>query len=374
MTEDSKVHPAPAPVTMGKTKTGLWKKCLGFAGILLVVLFVGGMVGMTQFMTLEDTRIKDIGFLITGGSAGGMMDQGIYTTEIFLPSEKLSCRFPNLPLVSADHSLTSLASSDHTVTSSIKDTLLCGGRETNMNCQLWTGERWKVVSSPLLQRRWKHAAWPTETGVLLIGGATRREKSTEHLFWNGSHWEAQEQFRLEYSSQSSCLIDDETSFLLVGGWQEEYQHEAHRRVTRYDINGFVEDLPSLNRDRYNSGCSSFTADNNKKTYLVTGGGGLWGLTDTTEILEKDSSSWTIVESAELAIPMFGMRSVKLEDAIFMIGGEDRFGNKQTSILKFNQKRMSWTKFGNTMMLRSCHAVAVVKITNDNYNDYCAQKE
>ena len=61
MTEDSKVHPAPAPVTMGKTKTGLWKKCLGFAGILLVVLFVGGMVGMTQFMTLEDTRIKDIG-------------------------------------------------------------------------------------------------------------------------------------------------------------------------------------------------------------------------------------------------------------------------------------------------------------------------
>ena len=56
------------------------------------------------------------------------------------------------------------------------------------------------------------------------------------------------------------------------------------------------------------------------------------------------------------------------------GGEDRFGNKQTSILKFNQKRMSWTKFGNTMMLRSCHAVAVVKITNDNYNDFCAQKE
>ena len=62
----------------------------------------------------------------------------------------------------------------------------------------------------------------------------------------------------------SCLIDDETSFLLLGGWQEEYQHEAHRRVTRYDIKGFLEDLPRLTRDRYNSGCSSYTADNNKK--------------------------------------------------------------------------------------------------------------
>ena len=33
----------------------------------------------------------------------------------------------------------------------------------------------------------------------------------------------------------SCLIDDETSFLLVGGWQGEYKEEAHRRVTRYTI-------------------------------------------------------------------------------------------------------------------------------------------
>ena len=31
----------------------------------------------------------------------------------------------------------------------------------------------------------------------------------------------------------SCLIDDETSFLLLGGWQGEYKEEAHRRVTRY---------------------------------------------------------------------------------------------------------------------------------------------
>ena len=56
-----------------------------------------------------------------------------------------------------------------------------------------------------------------------------------------------------------------------------------------------------------------------QTYLVTGGGGVEGLTATTEILEKDSSSWRIVETAELGIPLFGMRGVKLDSKIYMIG-------------------------------------------------------
>ena len=52
---------------------------------------------------------------------------------------------------------------------------------------------------------------------------------------------------------------------------------------------------------------------------MTGGGGVEGLTATTEILEKDSSSWRIVETAELGIPLFGMRGVKLDSKIYMIG-------------------------------------------------------
>ena len=33
----------------------------------------------------QSSTNKIAGFLITGGSAGGMMDQGTYTAEIFLP-------------------------------------------------------------------------------------------------------------------------------------------------------------------------------------------------------------------------------------------------------------------------------------------------
>ena len=58
----------------------------------------------------------------------------------------------------------------------------------------------------------------------------------------------------------------------------------------------------------------------------------------------------------------------------LLGGEDRFGNKQNTILQFIPENMNWKKIGTTLMVRSCHAVAVVKITNDNYNQYCVQKE
>ena len=33
----------------------------------------------------DSTVVPITGLLITGGSAGGMMDQGTYTTELFLP-------------------------------------------------------------------------------------------------------------------------------------------------------------------------------------------------------------------------------------------------------------------------------------------------
>ena len=62
MTEETKVHPAdPAPANAVWKKTGQWPKYLGMAGILLAIMFVGGMVGTTYFLTQTDTRIKDVG-------------------------------------------------------------------------------------------------------------------------------------------------------------------------------------------------------------------------------------------------------------------------------------------------------------------------
>ena len=83
---------------------------------------------------------------------------------------------------------------------------------------------------------------------------------------------------------SACLIDDTTSFILLGGWQSETVTGAHTRVTRYstvqystvqytrltryNLHGFVEDLPRLNIQRYNSGCSHYNSDGKKVESII----------------------------------------------------------------------------------------------------------
>ena len=64
-----------------------------------------------------------------------------------------------------------------------------------------------------------------------------------------------------FSLSSACIIDEEDSFILVGGWQGE--GKDHRRVSRYDFGGFEKDLPSLNIARHNSGCAYYLTNNRK---------------------------------------------------------------------------------------------------------------
>ena len=43
---------------------------------------------------------------------------------------------------------------------------------------------------------------------------------------------------------------------------------------------------------------------------------------------------------------------------------------QNSILELETLTMTWTNVGNTLAVRSDPAVAVMKLTNRNYKDYC----
>ena len=56
----------------------------------------------------------------------------------------------------------------------------------------------------------------------------------------------------------SCLIDEGNTFLLTGGYKS-------GTVSRYNINGWVEDLDDLITARYGHGCSQFT---NRDGYKV----------------------------------------------------------------------------------------------------------
>lgn len=51
----------------------------------------------------------------------------------------------------------------------------------------------------------------------------------------------------------SCLIDEGETFVLTGG----YDSGAVSTVSRYNINGWVEDLDDLITGRYQHGCTQY---------------------------------------------------------------------------------------------------------------------
>ena len=60
---------------------------------------------------------------------------------------------------------------------------------------------------------------------------------------------------------SSCLIDEGQTFLLTGGT---YSMET---VSRYNINGWLEDLDNLNTGRRLHGCTQYTNNDGVKVIM-----------------------------------------------------------------------------------------------------------
>ena len=60
----------------------------------------------------------------------------------------------------------------------------------------------------------------------------------------------------------SCLIDEGETFLLTGGT---YSMET---VSRYDINGWLEDLDNLNTGRFDHGCTKYTNNDGVKVRMI----------------------------------------------------------------------------------------------------------
>ena len=48
----------------------------------------------------------------------------------------------------------------------------------------------------------------------------------------------------------------------------QYSTVQYTRLTRYNLHGFVEDLPRLNIQRYNSGCSHYNSDGKKVESII----------------------------------------------------------------------------------------------------------
>ena len=90
-------------------------------------------------------------------------------------------------------------------------------------------------------------------------------------------------------------------------------------ATKYNLNGWMEDLPALNIGRQNHACAWLRDDGGTLVYLVTGG---WQRTDqqpisSTEMLSSGSSQWTL--TSPLPYSISGLRAVTLDNIPFLFG-------------------------------------------------------
>ena len=108
---------------------------------------------------------KGVAFLMTGGGSGDTRQ----STEIYNPSIDLGCSLPNLP--------------DRRIYHTQSENLLCGGWDGSNRvsiCWTWDSKSgaWTQTHS-LNTGRNKHVAWPTPSGVYLLGGSTDDDGTTD---------------------------------------------------------------------------------------------------------------------------------------------------------------------------------------------------
>ena len=89
-------------------------------------------------------------------------------------------------------------------------------------------------------------------------------------------------------------------------------------VQRYNKDGFIETLPSLNEGRFHHGCASYLK-NDKKVYIVTGGrpSAIEDFISTTEILMEGNTKWKLV--GLLPEGLFAGRIATVDNRVFFLG-------------------------------------------------------
>ena len=124
-------------------------------------------------MSLDTTPLLVSGVLITGG----FYTSPLRSTEIYNPITKTTCSLPQIPEYRRYHTQ--------------DGDLTCGGGKygssTNATCVKWnrTSGTW-TQSHTLRHKRWQHVSWETASGVYLIGGDIRDNRTSEKVKSDGS--------------------------------------------------------------------------------------------------------------------------------------------------------------------------------------------
>jgi len=279
------------------------------------------------------------GILISGG-------YGTFSSvEVFIPSTGLSCSLPNLTDIRYGHTMASLT--------------ICGGGES-LSCLSFSSGEW-VTSHTLLEERAYHTSWETEQGVVLMGGDTSGDTS-DIVPVAGE--QAEPAFAMEYDTSNACAMADLTSdsVIVTGGYN------TMHNVSRYDLLGWVEDLPPLLNGRTDHGCGAYMKEDGSQVFLVAGGYGN-GFNDhkSVEVLTADSPTWT--HTTHLPSAVYGLRGVTVANILYMTGGEVNDDHAKNKILAWLEKEQEWEHTGNMVEGRYYHAVTTIGL-DDQAMEFC----
>jgi len=226
--------------------------------------------------------------------------------------------------------------------------LLCGGYDTYTSCLHYIAGKWTRFRRNFVKSRSYHVSWMRPDGEVVLLGGEYSMKTSEVVTASGE----QRSYDLKHNTYYACAIKLDKFVIITGG------KYSKTLVSKYDMNGWMKDLATLNTGRYNHGCGFYYRDTNELTYLVTGGhdnGGHRIL--STEIMSSSLARWVYV--GNLPTAMYGLKGISISNQIFITGGSN--GTDIADILKYNPATDQWEKTGNMNTARHNHAVAALPL-------------
>jgi len=290
------------------------------------------------YLTTTTTKAQNAVLIIGGWDNPG-------NAEVFFPDTAIGCSVPFYSFRDKVHSTTMDTVGDKT--------LICGGGGSSKECFQFTpvgsATAWRKYSD-LNITRYEHTSWASKQGPVLIGGYEPSGKNAEKTAeLNGRILP----FSLPSTRDACAITDSDTDSVIVTGGDS-----TKIKASRYNMNGLVEELPTLNRGRSRHGCGSYTSSN-KLVLIVAGGDNAGG--KTTEKFMIGDTAWTLVGNLPRSTFWISGATISMNNKIYIFGGDEGATNRAiTDILEYEAEQDTWNKIGDMKRGRYRHATAVIE--------------
>lgn len=276
---------------------------------------------------------KESALIISGGGSKFEETTAGNSVEVFVPSTGQHCQLPDIP-------------GDPRYSHTMEGRTICGGdyRSTSKSCLTLTDGGWET-SATLIEESESHCSWASPSGLTILFGY---RDNTQKIQEDGTTVTGFSSSRYA----KACAINTGDTVIITGG------KSGQTAVSEYSEAGYLRPLPSLQKCRYNHGCSYYENSEGTKTFLVTGGEGGCGILSSTELLEETATSWVL--AGELPTPRYGLRAANVDNRVLAIGGYDE--DYQADILEYEPGSGEWRKLDSMPEARYQPAVSVIPVS------------